>query len=139
MSTTQTATDTDWTLHSAHWGLFHARMADGRLLSGMGMTTSISLGGIVEMTRCASVSRRDMKRRGCRGQSLIRVMPIDSHDQGYATERLLVGGPCPATFIELADRKRLALDANLKLKAIQSRLLLETWDACGESSRRSCL
>jgi len=25
------ATDTDWQLHSAHWGLFHARMKDGRL------------------------------------------------------------------------------------------------------------
>ena len=24
-------TDTGWQLHSAHWGLFHARMADGRL------------------------------------------------------------------------------------------------------------
>jgi hypothetical protein len=33
-------------------------MALGRLLSGMGMTTSISLGGMVEMTRWASVSPR---------------------------------------------------------------------------------
>jgi hypothetical protein len=31
-------------------------MADGRLDSGMGMTTSISDGGMVEMSRCASVS-----------------------------------------------------------------------------------
>jgi len=31
-------------------------MAEGQLDSGMGMTTSISLGGMVEITRCARVS-----------------------------------------------------------------------------------
>jgi len=33
-------------------------IALGRLLSGIGITTSICDGGIVEMTRCASVSPR---------------------------------------------------------------------------------